>query len=92
MKFELGRVVATRNAVNTFTEEEKLRCLVRHMNADWGDLSREDKRANNEALKTGARILSCYTFRGGLRMWIISDAEDDNGIRHCTTILLPEDY
>lgn len=92
MKFQLGKVVATSNAVNTFTEEEMLKCLVRHMLCDWGELSREDKRANNQSLKYGSRLLSAYNLSHGRRMWVITDACDDKGVRHCTTILLPEDY
>jgi hypothetical protein len=92
MKFSLGKVVATRNAVNTFTEEEMLRCLVRHMNGEWGDLSKSDKRANNQSLKYGSRLLSAYNLSHNRRCWIITDACDDKGVRHCTTILLPEDY
>lgn len=92
MKFQLGKVVATSNAVNTFTEEEMLRCLVRHMLCDWGDLSKSDKRANNQSLKYGSRLLSAYNLSHGRRLWVITDACDDKGVRHCTTILLPEDY
>ena len=84
--------VITTNAKKVFSQHEIITALTRHLRCDWGDLCSADKKANNEALKTGARILSCYTFRGGLSMWIITDAEDDNGIRTCTTILLPEEY
>ena len=57
------------------------------MGADWGDVSEEDRKANDEAIDFGSRILSSYADRHGIRFWIITEAD-----RSATTILLPEDY
>lgn len=67
--------------------------LFRHVNGDWGDVNPHDWKVNEEALKTGARILSSYTLFG-VKLWIISDAAwgDDPHVREVTTILRPEDY
>ena len=64
---------------------------------DWGDLSDEDKRLNDEALHDGSRILSAYILSAYIlppevKIWIITEATDEKGERAATTALLPEDY
>ena len=61
--------------------------LVRHLSGDWGDLDEEDRSLNDAAVIDGSRILSAYTTRKGERLWIITEAADDQGHRLCTTIL-----
>ena len=52
------------------------------------DLDEEDKSANEQALQTGARLLSAYTLCDGTtRIWIIKEAD-----RSASTLLLPADY
>ncbi len=86
--FELGRVVATSNAMSTLSHEDTIAALFdRHRLGDWGDLCPDDLRANDRALKTGERLLSAYTDRHGTKFWIITEAD-----RSVTTILLPKDY
>jgi len=48
---------------------------------------RQFQGANNQALATGARLLSVYHSETGLKFWIITEAD-----RSVTTVLLPEDY
>lgn len=79
-------------------EDEKFshfvfKCLRKFMDDDWGDLGEEDKKLNDEALKTGDRILASYHYDsdGEDRVWIIADAEDEQKKR-IVTILLPEEY
>ena len=65
----------------------------RHIGKDWGDLSDDDKRLNDEALHDGSRILSAYILKKTrVRIWIITEAADDDGERAATTVLLPEEY
>ncbi|HMJ88755.1 MAG TPA: hypothetical protein VK530_03005, partial [Candidatus Acidoferrum sp.] len=59
-KLRLGRIVATPNALSHITQDEILQGIARHQAGDWGDLSREDRRANDEALRNGTRLLSVY--------------------------------
>ena len=91
-KFQLGRTLMTPAAQDTFTEEELHKCLTRHSSGDWGDICAEDKRANDESLKFGTRLLSVYRFDDGRVLWIITEAEDDRGQRAATTMLLPDEY
>ena len=59
-----------------------------HVSGDWGDIHPEDDGLNEEALETGARILSVYgTADDPNRLWIITEAD-----RSATTILRSEDY
>jgi hypothetical protein len=64
----------------------------RHICKDWGDLSDEDKRLNDEALHDGSRMLSAYILPTEVKIWIITEATDDKGDRAATTALLPEEY
>ena len=66
--------------------------LERHMACDWGEVCDEDKRANDQALVDGSRLLSAYTTLLGVKIWIITEAADDDGRRAATTALLPEEY
>jgi hypothetical protein len=61
--------------------------LSRHLSGDWGDLSAEDKRRNNQALREGTRLFSSYNIGNGVKIWIITEAD-----RSVTTALLPEEY
>lgn len=89
--FLLGQVVATPGALETFPRPVLTDALARHMAHDWSECDPEDQETNRRATHNGARILSSYTYNGE-RLWIITDAEDDDGRRHCTTFLLPSEY
>ena len=89
MLFPLGRILATPGALQAF---ERAACdpvgvLARHVTGDWGDLDAEDRSANDDAVRTGARILSAYRLPTGERVWVITEAD-----RSATTVLLPEEY
>lgn len=104
---DLGQLVATR-AVADLQESNKefdefLRtCLGRYLNNDWGDLEKEDKQMNDDAVKSGERILASYKFPDNApwtndalnmysgkenRIWIITELD-----RSVTTILFPGEY
>jgi hypothetical protein len=85
--FRLGRIVATPNALQSITQDDLLVGIQRHQAGDWGNLSEDDRAANDQALVKGTRILSAYNAANGTRFWIITEAD-----RSATTVLLPEDY
>jgi hypothetical protein len=85
--FMLGRLYATRRLVAAVPEPEFRSALCRHALGDWGDVDVEDKRANDQALVDGTRLLSAYHSQDDIRFWIITEAD-----RSATTILLPEEY
>jgi hypothetical protein len=74
-------------------QREMQAILVRHISGDWGDVDKHDWKVNEDAVKSGARILSAYTV-AGVKLWIISDAAWSSiiDVREVTTILRPEDY
>jgi hypothetical protein len=57
----------------------------RHVIGDWGDLDDNDKKRNDEAIQIGSRILSAYLLANGVKVWIITEAADDQGKRAATT-------
>ena len=66
--------------------------LDKHAAGDWGEVDAGDKRANEDALVSGDRLLSAYLTLKNVRLWIITEAEDDQGNRAATTLVLPEQY
>ena len=87
--FKLGQVVSTPGALEALRDANAnvSVLLYRHQSGDWGDVSKEDAKANDLAVKDGSRIFSSYTLKTGVKVWIIT--EDD---RSATTFLVPEDY
>jgi hypothetical protein len=83
----LGRVVATPGALGSISDRELLDALARHASGDWGYVDEEDRKANDAALRDGARILSAYRTERGTKFWIITEAD-----RSATTVLLPGEY
>ena len=94
-KFPLGRLMSTPGAIELLnaTQTSPLALLRLHVSGRWGQLCEEDKAANDEAVETGARILSAYELplnaKGGsvTRIWVITEAD-----KSATTLLLPEEY
>ena len=86
IKFPLGQVVITPNALEKLNSNDTLNALNRHVVGDWGDLEEEDRQTNDEALQSGDRLLSAYR-SGDTKFWIITEAD-----RSSTCVLLPEDY
>lgn len=93
-KFQLGRLLATPAALKSMQESGQSPdfFLEKHARGDWGDLGNDDKRANDQAIVDGSRILSAYTTLLGAKVWIITEAADDEGRRACTTVLLASEY
>ena len=87
--FQPGTIVATPAALDALEEanEGPSGYLRRHLAGDWGDLDEFDRRQNEAALKSHARILSAYALKNGTRIWIITEAD-----RSSTCLLLPSDY
>ena len=93
-KFTLGQIVSTPGALEAMAESGQSPAffLERHMQGDWGQVDAEDWQLNDQALLDGSRLLSAYSTLKGRKLWIITEATDDEGKRAASTILLPEDY
>ena len=93
-KFELGQIVATPGALEALNAagQGPGEFLRRHAYGDWGDLCEEDRRLNDLAVRDGSRILSSYKTKDGAKLWIITEAQDDDGRRASSCVLLPDEY
>jgi len=93
-KFPFGQVVATPGALAALEEAGQTPefFLDRHIQGDWGDVDAEDWQLNDQALVDGSRLLSAYMTLKGKKLWVITEATDDNGQRAATTLLLPDEY
>ena len=93
-KFSLGRIVATPGALHALQDagHTASEFLARHVTGDWGELDQEDKNLNNAALLDDSRILSAYQTRKGERIWMITEAINEAGLRYSTCLLKPEEY
>ena len=90
--FNLGQTVMTKRVANLFNEDKAFRNFVnesfrKYCNADWGDTCEEDVELNEQALKSGDRILAVYKKEGLETIWIITEWD-----RSATTILFPSEY
>ena len=93
-KFELGQVVGTPQALRfcSLHNIEVFDLLRRHASGDWGSLGTDDAASSDFATPAMAsRILSAYTFPAG-RVWLLTEAEGDEGHRASTCLMLPADY
>ena len=93
-KFPLGQLLATPGALQALQESRQTPAefLSRHANADWGQVCDEDKALNDRSLHDGSRLLSAYSTTSGVKLWVITEAADDEGQRIATTIILPSEY
>ena len=87
--FQLGQLVATPGALQLLKQHNivPMQLIARHRSGDWGDIDPADSKANADALRFGARILSSYRLANGGKIWIITEAGCT-----ATTILLPSEY
>lgn len=90
--FDVGLVHLTTDAMLALIDSNvsALTLLERHQSGDWGEVDDEDKKANDQAVKEGTRLLSSYVVCDGCsntRIWLLTEAD-----RSKTTFLLPREY
>ena len=93
-KCDLGKTLATPGALAALeaSGQSPAFFLDRHVQGNWGEVSREDRLLNDIALVSGERLLSAYRTLKGQRIWVLTEAKDDAGKRAATTIILPSEY
>lgn len=89
--FDLGNVTLTPLAEKRIAEQglNPVSFVNRHVHCDWSELSANDRKLNQQALKSGKRIVSAYKLGSGDEsgpLYVLTEAD-----RSETTILLPED-
>lgn len=85
-KFPLGRVVVTPAAAQWLPAETITRALQRHQAGDWGDLSAEVARQNDEGIAGRWPLISCY-FKRSPSFRIVTSAD-----RSTTTVSMPWEW
>lgn len=91
--FELGMVYGT-PAVLKHLETHGLypnALLGAHCHGDYGLVNEDDAKANDRAVVDGSRILSVYLVEGE-RVWVITDAVNEQGVRLSTTLHFPSEH
>jgi hypothetical protein len=93
-KFSLGQLAATPGALEALKEGSQTPgfFLARHAAGDWGDVDEEDWALDDQAVVDGSRILSAFRTLRGKKLWVITEAADDDGHRAVTTLLLSDEY
>ena len=86
-KLELGAIVATQQIIETVDITEIQDALNRHVSGDWGEVCKEDKKMNDDALNLGNRVVSVYKSSEDVKFYIITEHD-----RSVTTALLPSEY
>jgi len=95
MKFELGRLVTTKNVADQMSSNKEFAefvnvSLKRYLNCDWGEMDTDDKAMNDEAVNSGdLTIHGSYSneCHSDWKIWIITEWD-----RSVTTILFPSEY
>jgi len=84
----LGRLLSTPGAIEAMAKagQEPLELINRHRTGDWGEVDAHDWAANDQAIIQGERVLSAYTLKDSVRIWIITESD-----RAATTLLLPDE-
>ena len=94
--FSLGKFCGTPGALAELSPERIAEIVKRHLSGDWGTVGAEDWRLDDLATHDGTRLLSSYWIdeqdheRG--KVWIISEASNESGVRESSCILLPDEY
>jgi hypothetical protein len=93
MLHNLGRVVVATAVAAEVPHSLITALLDGHATGDWGDLSEDDKAANEEAARTGdGRLFSSYANAGHGTIWVITNDIRGEGDGPITTVLFPDDY
>lgn len=87
--FQTGQIIATERAGRALVQANVggLDLVHRHASGDWGDVGPEGREENERGLKDGGDLVSGYTLREGVRVWVLTEAS-----RSKTTIMLPDEY
>lgn len=93
-KFRPGRLLITPGALEELelANQSPWEFFARHIAGDWGVVNAEDAEANNQALVNGSRLLSAYVLTTNRKLWLITEALDDDGQRSSSLLLKPSEY
>lgn len=85
--FAVSEMSKDNQKFNTFVS----RAISLFLNCRWGVLSENDRKANEEALLSGERILGVYK-NSEVKIYIIADAVNDDNVREAITVMFCDEY
>lgn len=95
--FNMGKVVCTATINNIMSENkqfarEVISALQRYSNKDWGDLCKEDKQMNEDALQypDDLYLLAAYKTCKG-KIYIITERISENAGDNATTVCFTDE-
>lgn len=95
--FNIGQIVVTKSinsymAADIVFTREIADALKRYANKDWGDLDREDKQFNDNALNypEDLYLLAAYNTSRG-KVWIITNRISETPGYNATTVCFPDE-
>ena len=91
-QFNLGNIYLTPGAIEALAGENPGRLLKAHQTLEMGELSYLDYQENLLSVREGFRIFSAFRTANGTKIWIISEAVGEDGLRERTVILTPSEY
>ena len=93
-KFQPGQVVATPGALEALAQSgmDAGFFIDMHLQGNWGEVDTDDQKANDQALLDGSRLLSSYRTLKGVVIWVLTEAEGDDGQRASTCVITPDEY
>ena len=77
MKFSLGQIVVTPKAEEALHDwgQSAESLLARHQSGDWGDVSDEQRRVNEDGLGKRFNLVSCYHTPSGQSLTVFTKAD-----------------
>lgn len=95
--FNIGKIIVTRRIYEAIKESDRFAAevnlsLQRYAVKDWGNLSDDDKQANEESLKypDDLYLLAAYETCKG-KIWIITNRISENAGDNATTVCFPSE-
>ena len=95
--FNIGKIMVTRGIYEAIKESDRFAAevnlsLQRYAVKDWGNLSDDDKQANEESLKypDDLYLLAAYETCKG-KIWIITNRISENAGDNATTVCFPSE-
>lgn len=95
--FNIGKIMVTRGIYEAIKENSRFAAevnlsLQRYAVKDWGNLSDDDKQANEESLKypDDLYLLTAYETCKG-KIWIITNRISENAGDNATTVCFPSE-
>lgn len=90
MKFSLGQIVITPKATELLSaaQQRPEDLLNRHQQGDWGDISDEEKRLNDEGLVRPLNLVSVYRLSSGHSVTVFTKADRSVTMLHVSPTIL----